>query len=238
MNNKNKKIIITIIMIAILVLLTTGVISYSLYNKEKRNNELPAKFEEKLEYKYELCNDTCAFSKGNYYKIIKYDTNIEEIKRIVDSINNESKKLHEQTLSSKISPDQECAGTTHIYNYSFMSSASFHNYVDRDYIVVGVQRTNYNICDGKYETGELEVNIYDIKNKKLLSQEEFMKQKAKTQEDMDNRINEFIVDTYNDLEIPTDIDYDSKKLLINSNGKLSISFKIKKYDDYEIIEYE
>ena len=237
MNSKNKKII-TIIMIAILALITGGIISYYLYHQEKKDNDMLTKFEEKLEYKYELCNDTCAFSKNNYYKTIKYDTNIDEIKNIVDNINSESKKLHEQVLSSKLSPEQECLGTKNIYNYSFISSASFYNYVDSNYIVVGVQRTNYNICDGKYETGELEVNIYDVKNKKIISQEEFMKQKNITKEDIDNRINTYIQDAYDDIEIPTDIDYDSKKLFINTDGKLSISFKTKKYSDYEIIVFD
>lgn len=232
----NKKIII--IIITTLFFIAVGITSYSLYYKKKTKDDLPTKLEENIEYKYKLCNDTCAFSKNNYYRTIKVETNIDEIKNIVDKINSESKKQHKQVLSSKISPEKECLGKKNIYNYSYLSTSSFHNYVGSDYIVVGVQRTNYKICDGKYETGELELNIYDIKNKKIITQDEFMKQKNVTKEDMDKRINEFIGDTYNDIKIPIDIDYDSKKLLINTDGKLSISFKTKKYSNYEIIEFE
>lgn len=234
---KNKKPLIILIVIIILLMIL-GSIIYAYIPRKTTSIESIGKFKVEKAYEYKLCNELCGFAQNNYYRKINFNTNIDDVNKMVDDINNESKKLHEKVLASKITDKRECAGKTDLYNYSYLSTANFYDYVGKDYIIIGVQRTEYDVCAGKYDTKELEVNIYDRKNKKMISQEEFMKQNNISDELANQRINEYIKDTFNDLEIPNDIDYSSKKFLKSEDGKLLISFKNNKYNSYEIMNLE
>lgn len=234
---KNKKTLIILIVIIILLIIL-GSLVYTYMPRKTTVVDSVGEFKIDEAFEYKLCNEKCSFAKNNYYRKINFNTNIDDVNKIVNDINNESEKNHEKVLASKITDNRECAGTTNIYNYSYLSTADFYDYVGKDYIIIGVQRTEYDICAGKYETKELEVNIYDRKNKKIITQEEFMKQNNITDELANQRINEYIIDTFDDIEIPNDIDYSSKKIFKSEDGRLLISFKTNKYNSYEIMNLE
>ena len=238
MQRQTKKIIIVLLIVLTILIIVTVVSLILLNNKEdkKINYELePLK-------EFSVCknNSSCHAPGGNYsYNYMSLDTDIKEVQASIDKINKETKKLYNKSKKSNMDA-KECKEASNTYKHSFHSNTQYYQYENDNYISIGAKRVTYNLCTNESNQLRPEIYIYDKKQEKIISQEEFKKQLNMTEENISSLINFNLMnlnkipnnnytleDTYKDGKQDTLLYYDV-------TGDLYIAYKNYKDNTYQI----
>ncbi len=220
-----KKICITAIIILTIVVIA-GIIILIFENQEKLASQ-------KIDYnnfdvdqtlEVDICKnpDNCSIASTPVYSMIKMDTDNAEIKKIIDKINNETKKRYNKTLKSTFDINK-CPNAAKEYNYSYLSTLDYSLYENNDYISISTIRYNRDLCLDKTSTDKPESYIYSKSQDKVLSQNEIKKVFDISDSQIEKSIKK-VINNINSLE-GTKYTYDNTF----QNGKQNLIF----YFDYK-----
>jgi len=164
-----KKKILIIIAIISVCLIVLGIIVFNF-----SNNGEPYELKEK--YRIQNCkSDTCPIASDMIFAQMKYNTDISEIKEVVNKVNDDTNKFYKQVINSKMN-DKRCNLARGLYKYSESVVSDYNSYTNDGYITFAVKRTVINVCTN--ETNDLQVKsyIYDRNKKKFISSDILMDQ--------------------------------------------------------------
>ncbi len=190
-----------------------------------------------LEY-VKICDDesTCPVTATTYFGNMSYSTDVKELKDALNTINEDTKKYREKTLNSEVE-DEVCKENI---KYKYFVNSNYYQYTNDDFVTFGVVRNGYYVCDDKNDPIPTTSYIYDIKEGKMLSQEEFKEKiklsDAKIKEAIDSSIN--IMNEYDNKKYKIRESYKDVILLYDSNGNLYASYLLKDINKYMIAKIE
>lgn len=166
--NKKQKVIIVISVIVVLILL----IGLYLFINSKPKETQKSYHLEKTK-SIDICKTTnCPIPDTINFNKVEYDTDIKEIQRIIKIINDETDNYYNMVTTSNIN-DAACSAVKDIYNYRTAVFTNYNSYTNDDYINLSIKRTIVDVCTNEKQDGQVESYIYDRKQKKLITQEEF-----------------------------------------------------------------
>lgn len=200
-----KKIAIGVGMLVILILL--GSASYALSNMIFKKDSQETKEEKKEtvsvkeDRKIELCKTPNCM---NYSTLIfqKVSTNIEDnqVKKIIQQVNQKIDTYHETVQNDQMTRP-ECANVANLYQHGIRIQsgiqAKIHDRVLN--IVVGAEKYDY--CVGKPLGQEIEVTLYDLEKKKIISNKEYLKQNGYTEQQVQTMMETLMRNIYSAGEV-------------------------------------
>ena len=191
------------------------------------------------EHKIVLCKEgrMCKAPQMVEFTTFKYDTKNPKIAKIVDDINDQIQKDYQKTIDSKIDSDECSNGNDYQYQYAVLET--FHIYTDTRYVVLGLTRSEFHLCSDEpssHKYHQADIKIFDLKEDKVISQEEFKKQLNITDEmirkTIDDSMKEYVESKMlGSLSNPT-VDYDDVVLFFDGDFGLQVSVKIKELNAY------
>ena len=223
MNKKyNTKLIV--FMIIILVILSIIIIALSFYKFKIQDKQDSKKLFYSLTNRKVVkncINDTCPIGAESHYYNLELEYNIDDINNIVKKMNNDTKKLYEETINSTIE-DEECSAVRETYIHRYINSLIYHNYENDKYISLAVDRFKYDACLNKTEA-----YIYDKQKKEIITQEQLKQQEQVNDVDVIQAINKSLSSYYKEMNLP-EIYKDSYDYILfyAFNGDLSVSYQI------------
>lgn len=190
-----------------------------------------------LEY-IKICDDEtkCPVLGTTNFADVKYPTDVKEINDAINTINSDTKKYREKTLESKV--DGEACKEN--INYTYFVTSTYYQYTNDDYVTFGIVRNGYYICSDKNDPIATTSYIYDIKEGKMLTQEEFKKKlnlsDSKIKEAIDSSIN--IMNEYDKSNYKIRDSYKDVVLLYDFEGNLYASYLLKEINKYMIAKIQ
>lgn len=238
MRNKTFKILLVII--GVLILFTGGLLITKILDDDNSTDSKPIKdtplkeeavdtLEVKRENTLDVCKEEpCNIYGGQYYKI-NYSGDIDEVKSIVNNINNETQQVYEIANTSNME-DESCASFRNLYNHSIITFTEYFNYEDENFVSIAILRNKKNICTNEIES-EQKAYIYDKNEKKVITQEEFIVKLNVTQDEINNAIQQSLdtLNTYDRTNYTIENTYQDgvrdSLIFYNDDGRLFISYK-------------
>ncbi len=229
---KNKKYLI-ISIVGIILVVVGGVILFlpgsSNINKKMKAKYASLTFEEDMNINFCVDSNNCPIPGAGVYKKIKYDTNVDEIKEKIDSINKDTEKYYEKSNNSDA---KECDAEMQQYiKKSYYVTSLFDIYSDEEIVSFTVTRSEIDYCnEEKNKVLPLVSYTYDLKEGKFLNNEDIMKRENISQDEINHAIQGSIF-SYNDA-MDTNLDYDdvaktgeyAYKLMYDPLGNLAVSY--------------
>lgn len=169
-----KKKIITVVIVLLIILLLGGGIFYFMKKEEDAKKNEPVKFqiEKKL---LKVCKlEQCPTSNEDIYHNISLDTDIPEVQKVLNEINQTTASYYKKSLNSH-TEDVSCAAVKDMYSHSYRTSMSPILYAKGELIGISVIRFEKNICTNEFEYIPFVTYTYDRKKERMLSQEELYK---------------------------------------------------------------
>lgn len=190
-----------------------------------------------LEY-VKICDDEskCPVTATTYFGDMNYSTDIKELNDALNTINSDTKKYRQKTLNSKVD------GTACKENikYTYVVNSTFYQYTNDDFVTLGVVRNGYYICDDKNDPITTTSYIYDIKEGKMLTQEEFKKKiklsDSKIKDAIDSSIK--IMNEYDNTKYKIRDSYNDVVLVYDFSGNLYASYLLKEINKYMLAKIE
>lgn len=185
-----------------------------------------------------ICDDqfNCPVRSTTYFADMSYPSNVKEIDDAINTINNDTKKYHEKTIESKV----EGTACKENINYTYFVNSTYYQYTNDDFVTLGVVRNGYYACDGKNDPIATMSYIYDIKEGKMLTQEEFKAKvnltDAKIKEAIDSTIN--TMNKYDKTKYKIRDSYKDVTLIYDFNGNLYASYLLKDINKYMLAKIE
>lgn len=205
MNNK----IISIVVIVIVLIL--AVILLSLIIRKKANTyTLNSYFEESEQKIIKNCKledtDECLPVHDDIYLKLVLSNSYPALDKKIDKINAVTKNLYELAKNSDMS-SEECVEVRDKYLHQKRYDTIYDTYENDKYVSVAVQRHTYDVCTNGHGVEPIEVYIYDIAKKKIISQKQFIKDlkitdkevKKVIDKDMSSLGKEYVQDKYEDI---------------------------------------
>lgn len=226
--NKNKKIILLIGIIAIILLVLGIIFTLGKLGKPKQNNPTQVNNLTATEETIENCkltdDDICVMSGLMAYKIYEYKANIEDVQNLLKQLNLltlERKANEQEDLMTNYS---ECSAVYDKFYYRNMTSnyISYYEDVERDVISITNEITHKDFCTGE-ERIEYDVYSYSKKLKDFIVSEEDMFNSFEVSKE---QVNQMIEDYAKKENIEVDVNkITSYQLLYNNYGQLIIDYK-------------
>ena len=239
---KNKKVSI-ILLIFGLMLLITGVVSVIIQLQNKSNIYVP----EETEYTLDLIDNVstcyteiCPTISSISLNKINYETDNAELRAGIDKINRESEEYYQMVVESDVS-NPSCEMYREELVHDTIVNEYYLIYTKGRYDSVGISRYIYNVCDNIYKYQQVEVYIYDKKEDKVLSQEEFKNALNLSDEEIRAKINEDLLSPNEGLDASVtidDVDFNDLVLFYDYNGDLYVSYKETKGNTYRMTRLE
>ena len=167
---------------------------------------------------------------------MNYSTDVKELNDALNTINSDTKKYREKTLNSKVD------GTACKENikYTYFVNSTFYQYTNDNFVTLGVVRNGYYICDDKNDPIVTTSYIYDIKDGKMLTQEEFKNKiglsDSKIKEAIDSSIN--VMNKYDNTKYKIRDSYKDVVLFYDFEGNLYASYLLKEINKYMLAKVE
>lgn len=190
-----------------------------------------------LEY-VKICDDEskCPVKATIYFGDMNFTSDVKEIDDAINVINNDTKKYHEKTIESKV----EGTACKENINYTYFVNSTYYQYTNDDFVTLGVVRNGYYACDDKNDPIATTSYIYDIKEGKMLTQEEFKTKinltDAKIKEAIDSTIN--TMNKYDKTKYKIRDSYKDVTLIYDFNGNLYASYLLKDINKYMLAKIE
>jgi len=224
---KNGKILILVILILIIVLLVFVGFRF-LKNDTKSTEKLFYDYPKEERKTIKICkDDTCSMPINDNYEQLVIDSKYPKLDKKVKEINKKTLKYYEEVKKSTVE-GEECANVKDTYYHRMRVSSIYYNYENDKYVSIGVQRKKYDLCTGSFENKDFDVYIYDKKDNKLLTQDEFrVKEKISTDEikkAIDASME--IIREENDSTTELQGSYDDAFFLYGYNGDLYVAFHV------------
>lgn len=173
----NKKNIVMLIVMFILAIIA-GVLFLVHNNLEKDNviSKDSDNFDVDQSLEINICKnqDNCPIALKPVYSMIKMKNANEEIKKVLDDINKETKNRYNQTMNSTFD-DSKCPNAKDIYNYSYLSTLDYTLYENDEYISIEIKRYNRNLCLNTDTMDIPESYVYSKKDNKIVTAEDLRK---------------------------------------------------------------
>jgi hypothetical protein len=154
-------------------------------------------------------------------------------------MNENTKKFAESVKETESLSDSKCDSVRDLYYYRYNYYTMFYEYTGSDYISILANRVREDLCSTDYyqNKAEPEVIIFDRKQNKIITQEEFKKalniSEEEIQKVIENEYNTLGSVIYNNnMKYTEEItDY---KLFYDEGKKLRVIFYCKDVNGYEI----
>ncbi len=239
---KNKKISIIFLVLG-LVLLVTGVVLVIIQLQGKSNVYVPEETKYTLDEvnNVSICNtENCPVTYSISLYKINYETNNAELRAGIDKINRESEEYYQTMVESDVS-NPRCEAYREDLIHDTIVNEQYLIYTKGRYDSIGISRYTYNVCDNIYEYHQVEVYIYDKKEDKVLSQEEFQNALHLSNTEIRAKINEDLLSPNEGLDASVtidDVDFNDLVLFYDYNGNLYVSYKETKDNTYRMTMLE
>ena len=124
----------------------------------------------------EVCKnkDNCPIALRTVYSMISMKTENDDIKKVLDKINKETKNRYNQTKNSKFD-DSKCPNAKDIYNYSYLSTLDYSLYENDEYISISINRYNRDLCLNTNNMDKPESYIYSKKDNRFITGDDLRK---------------------------------------------------------------
>lgn len=230
MKSKNKIIIVTISIILIII----AIILVLVLNKKTSNNDF-FDYSESDRKSIENCKseeDCDIWNIDNYDKLV-LNKNYDVLKEKIDKINNDTEKYYQMVKKSNTN-SESCSKVKNMYNHSKRVVSNYTNYENKKYLSISVGRIIYDLCENTMEPLQEEVYIYDKKDKKILTQDEFKSKENISDKEIYNAIKKMVKMIKDDVPegIKLQENYDDTILLYGTEGNISVSFYVKEANAY------
>ncbi|MCI9084749.1 MAG: hypothetical protein HFH46_03965 [Bacilli bacterium] len=211
-------VFILVIIVCVLFLVSNGLEEKETIPKEYKNFDVDQSLE------VEICKnkDNCPIALKPVYSMISMKTENDDIKKVLDNINKETKNRYNQTKKSKFD-DNKCPNAKDIYNYSYLSTLDYSLYENDEYISISINRYNRDLCLNTSNMDKPESYIYSKKDNKFITGDEL----RKTYEISDKRIEVSIKNVIGKLNNSLEKNYTYENTF--NNGKQELIY----YFDYE-----
>lgn len=233
--NKNKLFTCIFSLLFLIIIVVCIFLFLGKKNASNFNFELSEANAFKIENCYDKNDKNCMHSTNYYYNIVLHG-DYPLLQKEVDDINKETKSLYENAKSTLTDTDDvsdSCYAVKDIYRHRVSYGAEYYGYENDDFVTIAIQREEYNFCDNKSYFKQAESYIYDKKDDKIISQDEFKKKLKIT----DKEINTAIENYVNWLieqgeEISLRDTYDNIVLFYGLDGEVYVSFEISELNGY------
>ena len=241
---KKKKILPLIFIAVAIIIIIIGIVFLLLPINKKETKETSKSSTELGDRKeVEICKtEDCKSTQIVEYAYIEVNSPNKQVKDMVEKLNKKTNQYYEKTKNSNMD-DASCSNVKDMYYHSYKAEVNPFSYVSADYISVAIQANEYYLCTEEIISNPVEAYIYDVKENKILTQEEFLKKKNITEEKITSCIEEN-VKVLNNIQKTSytlnDVYDPSKKniLFYDFDGNLLISYynKITKYYETAIVQ--
>lgn len=170
--------------------------------------------------------DECYAIPDTVYDFLHLKNDYPELNKKVDAINKRTLYLYDRASKAKTDDDPECVNARDSYIYRYIDYTNFATFENDKYVSVMVERSFSDVCLNINAQQDDEVYIYDIKKKKIISQEEFIKELDIKDEEVEAAIKkdiDFIKTNFNE---EYSLDPNSKKMFYyDYYGNLKVSYR-------------
>ncbi len=228
-DTKKKKIMLWVIIVVSVLFVLSGVIIIAHNNRKRSFKITDIK-------KVDMCKKTeeCLVESPQYFHWLDLDVDIKEVNDAIKQINNNTKKYYDQVEKSNVDKD-ECANVKDVYNHSVNVFSFIKRWIDDKYISVCVLRDVKNLCTGEIQKVTPEIFIYDLKAKKMITEEEFIKKENITQKRINAAIQSAIDFYGDDIEAGASYkDAEDVHVFYGEDGKFSVAFFHPAIGEYDI----
>lgn len=224
----NKKQFVFLVVIVIFVIFVFGFIIF-LFKKSDNEYELNSSIEDGkylINCRKDENDDECLPISNSRYSTLHLKNNYSALDKKVDEINKETDRLYKSALESDTNKDDQCDSVKDLYKYRYLDETYYDTFEDDKYSTVAVRRSRYDACYSVYSNMEMEIYIYDIKKKKIVSQDEFIKSLNVSDKEIDDAINKdlnFFKERFDEIYT---VDVESgKELYYDNYGDLKVSYR-------------
>lgn len=230
MKEKKKIITVAIILILALVIIFIGVFFIIRNNSNKSFFDYPESERKTIS---NCKNDSCEISDVDYYDKIVLNKKYDALEKKIDKINKDTEKYYKLVNESDTN-SSECFAVKDVYNHRYRSVFDFVNYDNKNYVSISISRINYDLCRNTIDYKPTESYIYDKKEKKIISQEEFKLREMITDKDIKQAIEATIKIIENDVsgKIELQDSYDDAIVFFGNDGEILVSFYVKEAKAY------
>lgn len=203
----NKKVVIVISIVALIFILSLALL---LFRRDSNTLTLNSYFDESEKRIVKNCKlentDDCLPVRDDVYLKLVLAKSYPGLDEKIDDINAATDNLYELAMNSDMSSD-DCIEVKDKYLHQRRYDSIYDTYENDKYVSVAVQRYNYDVCTNGYGVDPIEVYIYDIGKKKIISQNEFIKNlkitdnevKKAIDNDMSSLGEEYVQDKYENI---------------------------------------
>ena len=240
MNKRNKIIlIITLIIFVLIVIAFACLIRYKNIEQKEETPQKQENFDVNQSLEVDICKnqENCPIAKKTVYSMIEMKTDNEQIKKVLDKINKETKKRYNQTINSSFD-NEKCPNNKDIYNYSYLSTLDYSLYENNDYISINIIRYNEDLCLNTNTMEKPKSYIFSKKENKFISDNDLKKQFKIDNKQIENSIKRVIKNMNNVFKKNykyEDTFLDGKQDLIyyfDYEGNLNVYFHINEDNSY------
>jgi len=227
----NKKIIILIIIAVIIILLAIFGIYKLLSNGEVKNTNF---WDYDHSNQIKICKQdemNCHRTKYDVYNLIELKYDYQELNDALDKVNKETMRLYEESLASDIN-DSACDKVRSKYNYRLSNFTHYENYENDSVISIAIQRMQTDLCTTDVKSSTFETIVYDKKNHKMLTQDEFVQSVNVTRDEILSGIKEAnaFIEKDENIKVPEDETYDDAVVFYGSNGDILVAYTFEGVD--------
>ena len=234
-NKNNKKIIISVVVLILLIIL--GIFGFNKFSSKEQEVENKNFWDYDNTNKLKICKknsfEDCQGPVYDYYDLIKIKYDYKVLNKELERVNKETLRLFEEAKKSDIN-DSTCDKVRNKYNYRLYNEVRFAPFENDFIISIAVHRKQTDLCTGEHKSLSYEAFTYDIKEKRLLTQEEIREIEQVTDEEIANTIKvateRLSKDENKEYELQNN--YNDVILFYSEGGNLIIAFKIPGEDIY------
>jgi len=180
----------------------------------------------------------CSLDDPAQYKLLSLNYRSNIVQKEIEKINSNTLKLYNRHKNSKFENDDKCSEEVRkTYYHPIEVDSITERIINDDYVAVCIIRTVRNLCTNIEEKNEPDIMIYDVKEKKILTQEEFKKKEKITDEMIDKAINttlDYLNDNPDGVRYEfKDVDMDTLKLYYGTDGNAHVIFFHNTFGSYE-----
>lgn len=245
LNNSTKKKVkinnkMLILGASLLLILIIVCIIISFNGRKTEGSKFNFELSEKNALKIENCYDenNCWMKPVDYYYTLTVDGDYPALQKKVDKINKDTKIDYENAKSSVTETAEEgdsCYDVKDVFYHRFSYVRDYYSYEKKDLVSVAVQRKEYSLCDDEVAVNQVEAYIYDKKEDKIISQDEFKKREKITDKEIRTAI-EALVNFSKEQGIDATLydNYDNVVLFYGNDGEIFVSFEIAEMNGFQI----
>lgn len=176
--------------IVIAVILGIGIVYVIFYQMSPKEAEISLQYEQE---ELKICKaENCPAGNEDTYGKILLKSDIDELNEIVDNINDQTEEYYQKAKNSTFD-DAQCAHLKDMYQHSDRTTMDTYLYNGDQYIGISVLWTTWNMCTNPTKTDTFETYTYDLKNKRMMTQDLLKEEMKVTDENISYMIE-------NDLE--------------------------------------